>query len=160
MGGVLMGPLAWDLFDQHVATYRIAFRSKKWYWPLLIHGIDAAVSNSWVMFRSSGTRAGNQLDFRRSIVPTYLMWAAANITQLIPSRIPVNVRYEKWITSLLLVWTNAIFNLLDALQDQALIVSNDKMLCVIRVIRNSFFKLTVSNSLVSVTWSRLVSIFE
>ena len=89
MGGV-------DLFDGHVATYRIAFRSKKWYWPLIIHGIDAAVSNSWVMFRSSSTRARDQLDFRRSIVTTYLMRAAANnIAQAIPARIPANVRYDK-----------------------------------------------------------------
>lgn len=40
MGGV-------DLFDNAMNNYRIAIRGKKWYWPLVTNGIDAAMVNAW-----------------------------------------------------------------------------------------------------------------
>lgn len=40
MGGV-------DLHDNGVQNYRIHIRSKKWYWPLFISGVDSAIVNAW-----------------------------------------------------------------------------------------------------------------
>jgi len=69
MGGV-------DLFDQHVATYRIGFRSKKWYWPIFLQAIDAAVSNAWILFRQMSAST-TQLEFRRAICVSLLQKATA-----------------------------------------------------------------------------------
>ncbi|XP_033218972.1 piggyBac transposable element-derived protein 3-like [Belonocnema kinseyi] len=40
MGGV-------QLFDNAMNHYRIRVRGKKWYWPLITNGLDAAMVNSW-----------------------------------------------------------------------------------------------------------------
>ncbi|XP_049314451.1 piggyBac transposable element-derived protein 3-like [Bactrocera dorsalis] len=40
MGGV-------DLFDNAMNNYRIRVRGKKWYWPLITNGFDAAMVNAW-----------------------------------------------------------------------------------------------------------------
>lgn len=40
MGGV-------DLFDNAMNNYRICLRGKKWYWPLITNGLDAAMVNAW-----------------------------------------------------------------------------------------------------------------
>lgn len=36
-----------DLFDNAMNNYRIKVRGKKWYWPLLTNGMDAAMVNAW-----------------------------------------------------------------------------------------------------------------
>lgn len=61
-----------DHMDEDIARRRISIRSKKWYWPLLTWMIDAACHNAWVLYKSSG-RPNTNLDFRRSIVSSYLM---------------------------------------------------------------------------------------
>lgn len=64
MGGV-------DKMDENVGRYRIAIRSKKWYWPILTWFIDISVQNAWHLRRSSGN-VQPQLDFRREMVQCYL----------------------------------------------------------------------------------------
>ncbi|XP_031350462.1 piggyBac transposable element-derived protein 3-like [Photinus pyralis] len=61
-----------DRMDQNVAYYRTSIRSKKWYWPLVIWGLDVAVTNSWVLYRKMTRTLQNQpemdlLQFRRTI---------------------------------------------------------------------------------------------
>jgi hypothetical protein len=65
MGGV-------DQFDQHVSTYRIAIRAKKWYWCLFTHALDSAIVNSWLVYKSAAHGSTSQLDFRRMLVLVYL----------------------------------------------------------------------------------------
>lgn len=43
MGGV-------DLFDNAISNYRIKIRGKKWYWPLITNGLDAAMVNGWKLY--------------------------------------------------------------------------------------------------------------
>jgi hypothetical protein len=40
MGGV-------DLLDRFMSNYRTVFRSKKWWWPLFVNGLNMAVVASW-----------------------------------------------------------------------------------------------------------------
>ena len=88
MGGV-------DLFDQHVATYCIAFQAKKWYWPILMHAIDSAVVNASLIYRSQNLNS-SQLDFCRVLVLTYRTRAAANraVWAHHAPMLPGNVRYD------------------------------------------------------------------
>ena len=61
MGGV-------DRMDENIDNYRVAIRSKMWWWHLLVFGIDIAVHNTWKIY---GTRYGDKYDllaFRRRIV--------------------------------------------------------------------------------------------
>lgn len=60
-----------DRMDEDIARHRIGIHGKKWYWPLLTWLIDAAVNNSWILYKSSGRPITN-LNFRREIVHTYL----------------------------------------------------------------------------------------
>lgn len=39
-----------DLFDNAMNNYRISLRGKKWYWPLITNGLDAAMVNAWKLF--------------------------------------------------------------------------------------------------------------
>ena len=58
MGGV-------DLFDQCVANYRYTMRSKKWWWSVFRWGVDAALTNAWLLSQRATT--GTQLPFIRLI---------------------------------------------------------------------------------------------
>lgn len=60
-----------DLMDENIARYRIAIRSKKWWWALLSWLIDISIQNAWYLYKKSG-RTATQLQFRREIVNTYL----------------------------------------------------------------------------------------
>lgn len=44
MGGV-------DLLDSIIGRYRIAMRSKKWYFKLFYHFLDMALVNAWLLYR-------------------------------------------------------------------------------------------------------------
>lgn len=59
MGGV-------NRSDQNISLYRTSIRGKKWYFPLIVHGIDMAIANAWQLHRQSGGKF-NQLNFRRMI---------------------------------------------------------------------------------------------
>ena len=62
MGGV-------DLFDQSVAAYRIRIRSKKWWWPLLNWGVNAAAVKAWMLKKMvTGDDKLSLLDFIREAV--------------------------------------------------------------------------------------------
>lgn len=65
MGGV-------DRSDQNISLYRVSIRGKKWYFPLIAHGIDMAVQNAWQIHRKQGGQL-DQLSFRRRIATTLLV---------------------------------------------------------------------------------------
>ena len=44
MGGV-------DLLDSIIGRYRIAMRSKKWYFKLFYHFLDMSLVNAWLLYR-------------------------------------------------------------------------------------------------------------
>lgn len=64
MGGV-------DILDRFMSNYRPVFRSKKWWWPLFVNGLNMAVTAAWRLHVEVG---GNfdHLAFRRYIVRTLL----------------------------------------------------------------------------------------
>lgn len=64
MGGV-------DQLDNHVANYRIAFRGKKWYTPIVYWLIDLCARNAYILARQFGCNKDN-LEFRRSIATAFL----------------------------------------------------------------------------------------
>lgn len=64
MGGV-------DQMDNNVANYRIGFRGKKWYIPILLWMFDVSINNAWILARKFGKKIDN-LEFRRSIVLSIL----------------------------------------------------------------------------------------
>lgn len=70
MGGV-------DLHDNAVANYRVAARSKKWYWPLWLSSLESAAVNAWklhcMMARVAGKRTPPQKSFRQSIITTLIL---------------------------------------------------------------------------------------
>ncbi|KAI4454183.1 hypothetical protein MML48_10g00021478 [Holotrichia oblita] len=59
-----------DLMDENIACYRIGIRSKKGWWSIFTWLLDAAVNNSWILFKQN--RNIYQLDFRREINQSYL----------------------------------------------------------------------------------------
>ena len=65
MGGV-------DRFDQNVESERIAFRGKKWWYPLFAFGVDAACQNAWKLYQAINQETTSYCGFRRSIVQAYL----------------------------------------------------------------------------------------
>lgn len=66
MGGV-------DLFDQNLNAYRVGIRGRKWYSSIVTYLVDAAVSNSWILYRYlEDNPTLDLLAFRRSIVVDYL----------------------------------------------------------------------------------------
>lgn len=67
MGGV-------DRMDQNISTYRIAIRSKKWWWALFAYLLDVAMQNAWIVYRHTAAatrRPLDQLDFRRDVCMVY-----------------------------------------------------------------------------------------
>lgn len=60
-----------DLMDENISRYRIAFRSKKWWWCLFTWLIDATIQNAWILHKKSGNYL-TQLQFKREIVLNYL----------------------------------------------------------------------------------------
>ena len=65
MGGV-------DRFDQNVESERIAFRGKKWWYPLFAFGVDAACQTAWKLYQAINQETTSYCGFRRSIVQAYL----------------------------------------------------------------------------------------
>lgn len=64
MGGV-------DQMDNNIANYRIGFRGKKWYIPILFWMFDVSMNNAWILARKFGKKIDN-LEFRRSVVVSIL----------------------------------------------------------------------------------------
>jgi len=68
MGGV-------DRMDQNIGNYRVAMRSKKWWWAVFVFCLETSVHNAWQLYRESTEGKEMPLDllkFRRNIVLTYL----------------------------------------------------------------------------------------
>lgn len=65
MGGV-------DQADQSISLYRIAIRSKKWWWVLFTYMLDLAVANAWRLHLLTSDTKMDQLQFRRYIARHYL----------------------------------------------------------------------------------------
>ena len=95
MGGV-------DRFDQNVNQYRVAIRSKKWWWPLFAFCIDAACQNAWQLYRSVlKMREETPIDllaFRRHIARTYLKLETdcgrTRLSSAVSTRVLPDVRYD------------------------------------------------------------------
>lgn len=59
MGGV-------DRGDQNISLYRVGFRGKKWYIPIIFHMLDLSVHNAWQLHRQQNGKL-DHLTFRRRI---------------------------------------------------------------------------------------------
>ena len=64
MGGV-------DRSDQNISLYRVSMRGKKWYYPIIMHCIDMAEQNSWILHRFNNGKL-DHLTFRRRIATALL----------------------------------------------------------------------------------------
>ncbi len=65
-----------DRMDQNIQCYRIGLRCKKWWWQLFAYHVDVAVQNAWLLYRQTPAcdlQSMSLLEFRRSIVQTYVM---------------------------------------------------------------------------------------
>ncbi|XP_054724350.1 piggyBac transposable element-derived protein 3-like [Uloborus diversus] len=63
-----------DRMDQNIAQYRCSIRSKKWWWPLFLFGLEAPVQNAWLLYRLCPSYEDKKMDllqFRREICQTY-----------------------------------------------------------------------------------------
>lgn len=65
MGGV-------DRFDENLDSLRVAYRGRKWWFPLFVFGLDAACHNAWRLKRHTEPEIKmSYVEFRRSIVQNY-----------------------------------------------------------------------------------------
>ena len=61
--------------DQNVDKYRVAIRSKKWWWAIFSYCLDLCVQQSWHLYRATPTAGRSPLDLlavRCTIAITYL----------------------------------------------------------------------------------------
>nr|XP_020454066.1 piggyBac transposable element-derived protein 3-like isoform X1 [Monopterus albus] len=72
MGGV-------DLTDRMMSYYRMSVRTKKWTIRMLMHFLDLALANSWLLYRQDNTLCGTPkrdmmqfLQFRMTVAQAYL----------------------------------------------------------------------------------------
>lgn len=77
MGGV-------DHHDWLAAHYAIGIRGKKWYFPLITHGIQMAVVNAWLIYKRVNPTAVPLLQFTRCITTEYM--ALTQGTKVVLSR--------------------------------------------------------------------------
>lgn len=49
-----------DRMGQNIAYYCTSLRSKKWYWPLFIWGLDVSVQNAWLLYRKIRENVANE----------------------------------------------------------------------------------------------------
>ena len=91
--------------DQNIQGYRIGVRCKKWWWQLFAYQVDAAVQNSWLLYRQTpayNIQPMSLLLFRRSIVQTYIMKYSRRETvgrpvgrsRSLDKRVPADVRFD------------------------------------------------------------------
>lgn len=88
MGGV-------DRSDQNIAQYRVNIRGKKWYFSMISHCVDMALTNAWHIYKKGGN-AMDQLSFRRSVATTILEQNKKNFThQKGRQRNNADLRYDR-----------------------------------------------------------------
>lgn len=74
-----------DRMNQNVNLYRTSIRSKTWWWPLFTWGIDAMMSNAWIIYREIQKEINpnlaqcDQVSFRKEVAETYLMSAGEHL---------------------------------------------------------------------------------
>ena len=86
-----------DLFDQFVSTYRVRFKSKKWWWPLFAWVVNASTTNAWILFRTVKKQNIGRLEFQREIVMTILASFGRNKlakSQTFPRNVASNVKLD------------------------------------------------------------------
>lgn len=66
-----------DLMDNHINTYRISIRGKKWWHCIFTWLFDVAMSNAWLIYRRKSP-ATSQLAFRRQVVRDMLSMYGEN----------------------------------------------------------------------------------
>lgn len=96
MGGV-------DRMDENIDNYRVAIRSKKWWWAVFAFCLDTSIHNAWQLYRKGAGKKLDYLYFRREIVQTYLqkygtprVGGGRPVThKTLPSRVPEQVRFDR-----------------------------------------------------------------
>lgn len=66
-----------DRMDQNISSYRCSIRSKKWWWPLFLFGLEVSMQNAWLLYRlcpSHETNPLHLLNFRREICLAYIIF--------------------------------------------------------------------------------------
>jgi len=81
MGGV-------DILDSFMANYRPTFRSKKWWWPLFLNGVNMLVVAAWRLHVELGGTF-DQLSFRRHVVRSLMNSVTSNVPSTGPSSRPL-----------------------------------------------------------------------
>ena len=71
MGGV-------DLVDRALSDFRPSIKGKKWYWPLVVNGINLAMVYAWRLYQLVSNSKVDQKEFRRKIV--HIMIKSASTT--------------------------------------------------------------------------------
>lgn len=91
MGGV-------DLFDRLLSSYRPMIRGKKWWWPLCVNVLNAAVVAGWRLHcQVSGASALSHLEFRRQVTLTLIKspnYARAQLGGGPQGPLPATVQYD------------------------------------------------------------------
>ena len=93
-----------DLMDNHVNTYRISIRGKKWWNCIFSWLFDVAMSNAWLMYRRNHSTI-SQLSFRRQVVrDLFLKYGANKVVSSDSGRrkVPMSSRFDgnhHWIVS-------------------------------------------------------------
>lgn len=82
-----------DLLDAFMANFRPMFRSKKWWWPLFINGINMLVAAAWRLHVEVGGKF-DQLAFRGFIVRSLMQTKKSTSLQTGPSHRPLEERRE------------------------------------------------------------------
>jgi len=82
MGGV-------DMLDSFMANYRPTFRSKKWWWPLFLNGLNMLVVAAWKLHVEVGGKF-DQLAFRRYIVRSLMHSVNPSAVQAGPGPRPLD----------------------------------------------------------------------
>jgi len=77
-----------DILDSFMANYRPTFRSKKWWWPLFLNGINMLVVAAWRIHVELG-RTFDQLSFRRYIVRSLMNSVNSNTAATGPNPRPM-----------------------------------------------------------------------
>lgn len=94
-----------DRMDQNISQYRIGIRCKKWWWSLFAFVPDVVVQNAWQIYRKTPSMQHEPLtllEFRRSIVRTYIMKHGSRPnpgrpvgrTQRLNVRVPNDARFD------------------------------------------------------------------
>ena len=62
-----------DHLDQMISYYSPDLRSKKWYTQILLHLIEIAIHNSFILYTMTKNQKLTYLEFRKSIIKSLLL---------------------------------------------------------------------------------------